>query len=84
MDLLNNFLNLILPPTSLISFFFFLPIYLFFKSLSSIIRSVFSEDVAGKVVLITGASSGIGEVLFQNKFQIKIVTLIFGLICVDS
>uniref|UniRef100_A0A9I9CEF6 11-beta-hydroxysteroid dehydrogenase 1B-like n=1 Tax=Cucumis melo TaxID=3656 RepID=A0A9I9CEF6_CUCME len=61
MDPLNNFLNLILPPTSLVSFFFFLPIYLFFKSLSSIIRSIFSEDVAGKVVLITGASSGIGE-----------------------
>ncbi|CAK9327247.1 unnamed protein product [Citrullus colocynthis] len=61
MDFLNSFLNLILPPISLTAFFFFLPIYLFFKSLSFITNSIFSEDVAGKVVLITGASSGIGE-----------------------
>ncbi|XP_022994418.1 11-beta-hydroxysteroid dehydrogenase 1B-like [Cucurbita maxima] len=61
MDFLNNVLNFVLPFTSLIAFIFFLPTYLFFKFLSFIFRSIFSENVAGKVVLITGASSGIGK-----------------------
>ncbi|XP_022137233.1 11-beta-hydroxysteroid dehydrogenase 1B-like [Momordica charantia] len=61
MDLVYSFLNLVLTTTSLIAFIFLLPPYLFFKFLSFLLRSTFSEDVAGKVVLITGASSGIGE-----------------------
>ncbi|KAE8705942.1 putative Hydroxysteroid dehydrogenase 2 [Hibiscus syriacus] len=40
---------------------FFLPPYLIFKLIRYILRSFRSENVAGKVVLITGASSGIGE-----------------------
>ncbi|OVA17458.1 Short-chain dehydrogenase/reductase SDR [Macleaya cordata] len=61
MDLLHNFMNIVAPPTSFITLLFFLPPYLFFKSILSILGSIFSEDLAGKVVLITGASSGIGE-----------------------
>ncbi|KAF8400001.1 hypothetical protein HHK36_015874 [Tetracentron sinense] len=57
MDLFHKFMNTVAPPTSL----FLLLLFLLFKFLLSILRSFFCENVAGKVVLITGASSGIGE-----------------------
>ncbi|OMO84182.1 Short-chain dehydrogenase/reductase SDR [Corchorus capsularis] len=60
-DLIHKFLNLAAPPFTFFSFLFFLPPYYLFKSFLSILSSIFSENVAGKVVLITGASSGIGE-----------------------
>ncbi|KAF5196309.1 11-beta-hydroxysteroid dehydrogenase 1B [Thalictrum thalictroides] len=41
----------------------FLPPFYFFKFFLFTLRFLFSENVAGKVVLITGASSGIGEQL---------------------
>ncbi|KAE9467567.1 hypothetical protein C3L33_00503, partial [Rhododendron williamsianum] len=62
MDSIHKLLNIVLPLVSLFSLFFFLPPILPFKISSSILRSVFWENVVGKVVLITGASSGIGEV----------------------
>ncbi|OMO84208.1 Short-chain dehydrogenase/reductase SDR [Corchorus capsularis] len=58
---MNNLLNIFLPPLTIISLVFILPPFLVLKLLWSIWRSVFKENVAGKVVLITGASSGIGE-----------------------
>ncbi|XP_050936061.1 11-beta-hydroxysteroid dehydrogenase A-like isoform X2 [Cucumis melo] len=61
MDLINNFLNLIIHRISQTAFSYIFPLYFFFKLLLFPIRSTFAEDVAGKVVLITGASSGIGE-----------------------
>ncbi|XP_031247696.1 11-beta-hydroxysteroid dehydrogenase 1B-like [Pistacia vera] len=61
MDLINKFLNITVPFVALVTLPFFLPPYFLFKFLLSTIRNIFSEDVAGKVVLITGASSGIGE-----------------------
>ena len=39
-----------------------LPAYYVYKVTTYLLGAVFPEDVAGKVVLITGASSGIGEV----------------------
>ncbi|KAF8400002.1 hypothetical protein HHK36_015875 [Tetracentron sinense] len=56
MDLFHKFMNTVAPPT-----LFLLVLCLLFKFLLSILRSFFCENVAGKVVLITGASSGIGE-----------------------
>ena len=38
------------------------PMLVFFKALMAVSSWVFHEDMHGKVVLITGASSGIGEV----------------------
>ncbi|KAJ4728821.1 11-beta-hydroxysteroid dehydrogenase [Melia azedarach] len=61
MDLIHKFLNIVVPSLTLITLPFFLPPYLIFKFLLFIIRTMFTEDVAGKVVLITGASSGIGK-----------------------
>ncbi|OIT35370.1 PREDICTED: 11-beta-hydroxysteroid dehydrogenase 1B-like [Nicotiana attenuata] len=63
LDLIHIFLNLVAPPFTFFSLLFFLPPYQFFKWFLSILGTFFSEDVAGKVVIITGASSGIGEYL---------------------
>ncbi|KAF8390677.1 hypothetical protein HHK36_025204 [Tetracentron sinense] len=63
MDLIHKFMNIVVPPTALFTLSLFLPPFLFFKLFMSILSSIFSENVAGKVVLITGASSGIGEQL---------------------
>jgi glucan phosphoethanolaminetransferase (alkaline phosphatase superfamily) len=62
MLLFHGILDLV-PPLCLIFLLCILPSYLLFKIVYFFIRSMFSENVAGKVVLITGASSGIGEVL---------------------
>ncbi|WRX17259.1 Short-chain dehydrogenase/reductase SDR - like 10, partial [Theobroma cacao] len=61
MDFIHKLINILFPPIAILLLLFFLPPYLIFKYFSYIIRSFCSENVAGKVVLITGASSGIGE-----------------------
>lgn len=63
MDLIHKFLNLVAPPFTFFSLCLFLPPFYAFKFFLSTLSSVFSESVEGKVVLITGASSGIGEYL---------------------
>ncbi|KAL0318896.1 UNVERIFIED_CONTAM: 11-beta-hydroxysteroid dehydrogenase 1A [Sesamum angustifolium] len=63
MDLIHTFLNLTAPPFTFFFLLFFLPPFQIFKFFLSILGTLFSEDVAGKVVVITGASSGIGESL---------------------
>ncbi|KAL4634517.1 hypothetical protein ACB092_04G205400 [Castanea dentata] len=61
MDLLQKLLNIVLLPLSLTAILFLLAPFLFLKYLFSLSRNICSENVADKVVLITGASSGIGE-----------------------
>ncbi|CAH2065081.1 unnamed protein product, partial [Thlaspi arvense] len=61
MDMLNTVLNLLLPPLTIIFLFLFYPFYLLIKLVISLQKHLRFEDVARKVVLITGASSGIGE-----------------------
>ncbi|KAL2465491.1 11-beta-hydroxysteroid dehydrogenase 1A [Abeliophyllum distichum] len=61
MDLIHTFLNLVAPPFTFFTLLLFWPPFQFFKFFLSILASIFTEDVAGKVVIITGASSGIGE-----------------------
>ncbi|KAL1829152.1 hypothetical protein ACET3Z_007564 [Daucus carota] len=61
MELINGFLNLVAPPSTFLALLFFLPPYAVFKYFFSFFRSFFAENIAGNVVLITGASSGIGE-----------------------
>ncbi|GLT35606.1 hypothetical protein SLA2020_100440 [Shorea laevis] len=52
---------LLLSAIAIISLIFTLPPCLAFRFLTFIRRLMFSENVAGKVVLVTGAGSGIGE-----------------------
>ncbi|XP_050246563.1 11-beta-hydroxysteroid dehydrogenase A-like [Quercus robur] len=61
MDLLHKFLNIVLLPITLTVLLLFLLPFLFLKFLWSLKRSIYREHLAGKVILITGASSGIGE-----------------------
>ncbi|KAL6584353.1 hypothetical protein OROMI_003642 [Orobanche minor] len=61
MDLVNGFLNIFAPILSITVFCCFFPAYLCFKSVQYIWRSLFSENLAGKVIVIAGASSGMGE-----------------------
>lgn len=60
--LTHECLNLVLTPLVLILLPLILPLLIIFRLLLSIFRRFFSENMSGKVVLITGASSGIGEV----------------------
>ncbi|PIA51026.1 hypothetical protein AQUCO_01100089v1 [Aquilegia coerulea] len=63
MELIHLILDLVLPPVLLIFTLMILPPYLIYKFLNTILRRFTVEDLTGKVVLITGASSGIGEQL---------------------
>lgn len=62
LNLIHKLLNTYLPHIATTTLIHFMPLYLFLKFLHFVYRSLFSENVAGKVVVITGASSGIGEV----------------------
>ena len=65
-DIIHKVLNILLPVTSIISAVFVVPPFLLFKLVFSLLRrTCLIEDVAGKVVVITGASSGIGEVFYE-------------------
>ncbi|KAM7480174.1 hypothetical protein LguiA_028387 [Lonicera macranthoides] len=54
-------MNIFAPLITFNALLFLLPPYLLLKFLQSIFASIFSENVTGKVILITGAASGIGE-----------------------
>ncbi|XP_050290361.1 11-beta-hydroxysteroid dehydrogenase-like 3 [Quercus robur] len=67
MDLLHNLLNIVLLPLTLTVLFLFTPPFLFLKFLWSLKRSIYFENAADKVILITRASSGIGKhVAYEN------------------
>jgi len=61
MGFLESFLNVVLPPSAAVALLLMWPVLAFFKAVSAVVSWVFYEDMQGRVVLITGASSGIGE-----------------------
>ncbi|KAL0326417.1 UNVERIFIED_CONTAM: 11-beta-hydroxysteroid dehydrogenase-like 5 [Sesamum radiatum] len=62
MDLMNSLLNFVVPPASLLMLAFTWPTLFFITTCEWLYNTYFnSENMEDKVVLITGASSGIGE-----------------------
>lgn len=70
MELLNRALNLVVPPASLMMMAFAWPTLYFISCCEWIYTTYFNRHtVENKVVVITGASSGIGEVdSYHNPF----------------
>lgn len=63
MDLMNSVLNLFVPPASLVMLAFAWPALTFINTCEWLYNTYYNtEDMENKVVVITGASSGIGEV----------------------
>ncbi|KAI5067943.1 hypothetical protein GOP47_0016288 [Adiantum capillus-veneris] len=63
MDLLQTFLNLVMPVFGVCTLVVLWPILTIRSMFLRFFNAIFEENVRGKVVLITGASSGIGEQL---------------------
>ncbi|KAL5845814.1 hypothetical protein ACOSQ3_009338 [Xanthoceras sorbifolium] len=61
MDLLNSLLNLVVPPASLVMLAFAWPALCFINTCEWVYNNLNAENMEDKVVIITGASSGIGE-----------------------
>ncbi|KAL6961941.1 11beta-hydroxysteroid dehydrogenase [Sarracenia purpurea var. burkii] len=61
MDLINSVLNLVVPPASLVILAFAWPALTFINACEWVYSTLFYESMEDKVVIITGASSGIGE-----------------------
>ncbi|XP_026460420.1 11-beta-hydroxysteroid dehydrogenase-like 5 [Papaver somniferum] len=61
MDILNSLLNIVVPPASMVMLAFAWPTLSFIHACEWVYHSFYSENLEDKVVVITGASSGIGE-----------------------
>ncbi|PHT94462.1 11-beta-hydroxysteroid dehydrogenase-like 5 [Capsicum annuum] len=61
MDLVNSVLNFVVPPASMVMLAFAWPALYFINTCEWLYNSYFGEDMEDKVVIVTGASSGIGE-----------------------
>lgn len=63
-DLLNSVMNLVAPPATMVVMAFAWPLLSFISFSERVYNSYFAtENMEDKVVVITGASSAIGEVL---------------------
>ncbi|MCL7030050.1 hypothetical protein MKW94_022000 [Papaver nudicaule] len=70
--LIHKLLNLFVPPIIFIFLCIIVPHYLFKLLNSILIKPIFfTEDMTGKVVLVTGASSGVGEQLVYEYARRK-------------
>lgn len=66
MDLINSFLNLVVPPASMVMLACAWPALCFINACEWLYNSYYAENMEDKVVIITGASSGIGEVSLSH------------------
>eukprot|EP00850_Spirogloea_muscicola_P019480 SM000191S05229 [mRNA] locus=s191:135635:137476:+ [translate_table: standard] len=61
MELVHIVLNVVVPVLGGIGLVSVLPLVLFVRAISWVYNALFPDDVAGKVVVVCGASSGIGK-----------------------
>ena len=76
MDLINSFLNWVVPPASMVMLACAWPALCFINACEWVFNSYYSENMEDKVVIITGASSGIGEVS-HLRFSYLFLFLLF-------
>jgi len=60
--LVNAVMDLVVPPASMVMLAFAWPTLSFLRGVEWALKTLTKEDMLGKVVVITGASSAIGEV----------------------
>lgn len=74
MAFFDSILNSVVPPASLVVLAFAWPTLCFINACEWVYNSIYSENMEDKVVIITGASSGMGEVKspFFNFFFLQI------------
>jgi hypothetical protein len=61
-----NAVDLVVPPASMVMLAFAWPTLTFLRGVEWVLKTLTKEDMLGKVVVITGASSAIGEVLHTH------------------
>lgn len=59
--LLNLAMDLVIPPATMVTLAFAWPTLTFLRAAEWAVKTLTQEDVRGKVVLVTGASSAVGE-----------------------
>ncbi|XP_068653544.1 11-beta-hydroxysteroid dehydrogenase B [Aristolochia californica] len=69
MGLFNSLLNLVVPPASMVMLAFAWPTLTFLHVCEWLFHTLYSENMEDKVVVITGASSGIGEQIAYEYAQ---------------
>lgn len=80
MDLVNSVLNLVVPPASLVMLAFAWPTLTFISACEWLYNLFYGEEIMeDKVVVITGASSGIGEVQISEKRTVLVFIYIYRL-----
>lgn len=61
-QVVNTVMDLVVPPASMVMLAFAWPTLSFLRGVEWVLKTLTKEDMLGKVVVITGASSAIGEV----------------------
>ncbi|KAL7200083.1 hypothetical protein ACSBR2_022234 [Camellia fascicularis] len=72
MDLINSVMNLVVPPASWVMLAVAWPALTFINACEWAYDTFFPDDMEDKVVIITGASSAIGENSIVNKLIAQI------------
>ncbi|KAH7434921.1 hypothetical protein KP509_06G041200 [Ceratopteris richardii] len=79
MDLLQRFLNLVIPPTALCVLLVLWPALTVRSIGQRLFKVVFKENVRGKIVAITGASSKLGQALAYQYAKRGAVLIVISL-----
>lgn len=76
MEFINSVVNLFVPPAILVVLAFSWPALCFINACGRLYNTMYGQDMEGKVVIITGASSGIGEVFHIFIIYLLLIYLI--------